>query len=79
MMPEMDGFEFLEHLRAHPAYVHVPVVVATAKMLTDEERRTLEKSTRRIIEKNSYSRAELLRLVEGHVTRILSEPPPPPR
>jgi PAS domain S-box-containing protein len=78
MMPEMDGFQFLEHLRAHPNYGDVPVVVATAKVLTEAERNTLQKSTRRIIEKNAYSRSELLKLVETQVTRILSEPPPPP-
>jgi CheY-like chemotaxis protein len=78
MMPEMDGFQFLEHLRTHPVYHSVPVVVATAKVLTERERGLLRQSTQRIIEKNAYSRSELLKIVEAQVTRILSEPPPPP-
>jgi CheY-like chemotaxis protein len=41
MMPEMDGFEFLAQLRRHPALRDVPVVVLTAKDLTDEDRRRL--------------------------------------
>jgi CheY-like chemotaxis protein len=78
MMPEMDGFQFLEHLRAHPTFHSTPVVVATAKVLTDAERKALKESTQRIIEKNAYSRSELLKIVERHVTRILSQPPPAP-
>ena len=34
MMPEMDGFEFLEQLHARPESASVPVVVITAKELT---------------------------------------------
>ncbi len=42
VMPEMDGFEFVEHLRANPAWQHIPVVVVTAKILTAEERARLD-------------------------------------
>src|SRR5262249_61913988 len=38
MMPEMDGFEFLTELRQHPEWQAIPVVVTTAKDLTEEDR-----------------------------------------
>ena len=41
MMPEMDGFEFLEKLRGRPDWRDIPVVVITAKDLTDEDRNRL--------------------------------------
>ncbi|MCZ6754525.1 MAG: GAF domain-containing protein [Gemmatimonadetes bacterium] len=51
MMPEMDGFEFLEAMRARDAWRHVPVVVITAKDLTDDDRRRLNGGVDRIVEK----------------------------
>jgi DNA-binding response OmpR family regulator len=30
-MPRMDGFEFLEHLRAMPQFKHTPVIVVTGR------------------------------------------------
>ena len=45
MMPEMDGFEFLERLRDDAKLRDVPVVVLTAKELTDEERAFLAERT----------------------------------
>src|SRR5262249_2894395 len=41
MMPEMDGFEFIEALRARPEWRGIPVVVLTAKELSPEDRRRL--------------------------------------
>ena len=38
MMPEMDGFEFLEKLRARPEWSDMPVVVITAKELSADDR-----------------------------------------
>jgi CheY-like chemotaxis protein len=38
MMPVMDGFDTLQHLREDPRTAAVPVVVLTAKDLTDEDR-----------------------------------------
>jgi signal transduction histidine kinase/DNA-binding response OmpR family regulator len=38
MMPVMDGFDTLQHLREDPRTATVPVVVLTAKDLTDEDR-----------------------------------------
>jgi CheY-like chemotaxis protein len=42
LMPEMDGFQFMEEIAARPAASNIPVVVVTAKDLTAEDRRRLE-------------------------------------
>ena len=49
MMPEMDGFEFLDTFNSRADWRHVPVVVITAKQLTAAERGLLAVCT--IIEK----------------------------
>jgi len=41
MMPEMDGFAFYKAFRARPECRGVPVVVLTAKDVTEEDRRRL--------------------------------------
>jgi CheY-like chemotaxis protein len=78
MMPEMDGFEFLAELRRHETAYAVPVVVVTAKELTDEDKRRLNGSVERILQKGSMSRdallAEVHRLVAGSVARREVEP-----
>jgi CheY-like chemotaxis protein len=51
MMPEMDGFEFLDTFNSHAEWRHVPVVVITAKQLTAAERGLLSGQARSIIEK----------------------------
>lgn len=35
-MPVMDGFTFLHQLRATPEHSNIPVVVATARVLSEE-------------------------------------------
>jgi len=60
MMPEMDGFEFLDALRRRPDGRGVPVIVITAKELTDEDRRRLNGGVERIVAKGAHSRDQLL-------------------
>ena len=70
MMPEMDGFEFLEELRRRPGGRAIPVVVMTAKDLTDEDRRRLNGGVEHVVQKGAHSRDDLLRelreLVAAH-------------
>ena len=70
MMPEMDGFEFLEALRTEEAWRAVPVIVITAKMLTEEDRRRLNGGVEAIVQKGGRAREDLLdeisRLVAAH-------------
>jgi signal transduction histidine kinase/CheY-like chemotaxis protein/HAMP domain-containing protein len=49
MMPEMDGFEFLDTFNSRADWRHVPVVVITAKQLTPAERGLL--AVRTVIKK----------------------------
>src|SRR5690554_6693291 len=51
MMPQMDGFEFLRRFRTIEAYRGVPVIVVTAKELTDEEKVRLRKDADEILTK----------------------------
>ena len=37
MMPEMDGITFLNHLRVNPAWRGIPVIVVTAKEMTEKD------------------------------------------
>jgi len=69
MMPEMDGFEFLDELRRHPQWQSVPVIVITSKELTEEDRMFLNGSlflsgyVRHVLQKGSFNRQELLESV----------------
>jgi PAS domain S-box-containing protein len=66
MMPQMDGFEFLTELRQHEQWRSIPVVVVTARDLSEEDRLFLNGSmllggcVKRILQKGSFSREELL-------------------
>jgi CheY-like chemotaxis protein/anti-sigma regulatory factor (Ser/Thr protein kinase) len=63
MMPEMDGFEFIAALRGRAEWHDIPVLVVTAKDLTDDDRARLTGGVKRIIPKGTYNREELLREV----------------
>lgn len=41
MMPAMDGFQLIDKLREDPRYHDTPVIVLSAKTLTDDERKRL--------------------------------------
>jgi CheY-like chemotaxis protein len=60
MMPELDGFGFMAELRWYEEWWSIPVVVLTAKALTEEDRRLLNGQVHRILQKGSFSRDELL-------------------
>jgi CheY-like chemotaxis protein len=53
MMPEMDGFTFLEELRLRPEARLVPVVILTAKELTAEDRDRLNGHVANVLRKGA--------------------------
>ena len=59
IMPEMDGFQFLTALREHGRWQDVPVVVITAKELTQADRDQLNGSVARVFMKDEVG-AEVL-------------------
>jgi CheY-like chemotaxis protein len=61
MMPEMDGFEFLAHLRNHAQWRTVPVLVATAVELSEEDLVRLNGQVVQVIRKIGQSPDALLR------------------
>jgi signal transduction histidine kinase/CheY-like chemotaxis protein len=69
MMPEMDGFEFMEHLRKRDGGRDIPVVVLTAKDLTEDDRRRLRGSVENVIQKG-----DRLDEVVKEVRRLLQRP-----
>jgi CheY-like chemotaxis protein len=60
MMPVMDGFEFVMRMRRMESAWTIPVVVVTAKDLTEEDRRRLSGGVMCLIEKAGLDREALL-------------------
>jgi CheY-like chemotaxis protein len=67
MMPQMDGFEFLSEMRKNGDWQNIPVVVVTAKTLTDDEHERLNGKVERVLQKAAYERDALLREVRDLV------------
>jgi CheY-like chemotaxis protein len=63
----MDGFSFMEELRARPAARGVPVIVITARDLTEEDRRRLNGEVARILQKGTTSLDDILAAVRSLV------------
>ncbi len=70
MMPVMDGFGFLAAMRARPEWEQIPVIVITAKDLSREDRSRLSGCVEEVLEKNAYTRDQLLKHVREAVASI---------
>ncbi len=68
-MPEMDGFEFLRQLPTQFPGRRIPVVVFTAKDLSDEQRRQLSEQAMRVLQKGATTMNDLLAQVRSVLGR----------
>jgi PAS domain S-box-containing protein len=60
MMPGMNGFEVIRHIRGNPALRDLPIFVMTAKNLTAEELKLLSSETQALIQKDGSWRQQVL-------------------
>ena len=60
MMPDVTGFDVVEALRAEEATRTIPIVVLTAKQLTDEDKNQLNGYVSGVFERKSLAGAELI-------------------
>ncbi len=65
MMPEMDGFAVLDELRSKPETANIPVIVATAKALTVDEKRRLQGQIQSLMLKGDFLNDEFLEEVRS--------------
>ena len=69
MMPEMDGFEFLDTFKRNSAWGNIPVIVITGMELTTTERARLLARVHQIIEKGVSNNVDIAAAVSGAVRR----------
>jgi threonine synthase len=60
MMPELDGFAVLDALRANQDTANIPVIVATAKELTPDEKSRLNGHIQSLMQKGDFLNDEFL-------------------
>jgi len=60
MMPEMDGMQFVAEMRTNEAWQHIPIIVVTAKTLTETDRNRLRGQVERIVQKAEYTPKHLV-------------------
>ncbi|MGC1971649.1 MAG: HAMP domain-containing protein, partial [Pseudolabrys sp.] len=75
-LPDMSGFEVLEHLRADAALSDVPVVVFTGRELSAEEDAQLHTMARSIVVKGVESPERLLDETALFLHRVVTDLPP---
>lgn len=68
MLPEMDGFEVLRHLRANQQSQEIPVLMLTAKGQREDRERALETGADLFITK-PFANAEVIAAVETLAAR----------
>ena len=77
MMPEMDGAEFVERLRANERTRSIPVLVITAKDITPQDRQRLSGGVQAIMQKGSMELsdvvAETRALLTARIRTVLAE------
>jgi len=69
MMPEMDGFEFAHTLQLSSEWRRIPVIVLTAKDLTESDRMRLNGYVEKIVQKGAWDRESLL----GEIRQLLTD------
>jgi threonine synthase len=60
MMPEMDGFSVMDALRKKPETAEIPIIVLTAKELTQSEKVRLQGQIQKLMQKGDFLTDDLL-------------------
>jgi signal transduction histidine kinase/DNA-binding response OmpR family regulator len=71
VLPEMNGFEFITRLRQNQSWKNIPIIVNSAKDLTQEEKGRLQGDVVKILKKGDVTCGELLqevRMVAGRAS-----------
>ena len=71
MMPEMDGFEFVQAVRGRKDLRDVPIIVLTAKDLTEEDKQRLTGCVTCILQKQTASPEDLQKELRAAFARHL--------
>ncbi len=69
MMPNTDGFEVLRSVRARPSLRDMPIIVVTAKDLSDEDRQRLADSAQGVILKQALRLEQLFQQIRDALAR----------
>jgi CheY-like chemotaxis protein len=76
LMPEMDGFQFIAELRAREEWLEIPVIVLTAKELSQEDLERLHTPhVQAVLRKGMVSKSDLVETVKELATRCLGRIP----
>ena len=67
----MDGFEVINQLRQREEWRDLPVIIVTAKDLTETDRQQLNGYVEKIIQKGSYQRQDLLQEVRQSLEQFI--------
>jgi len=67
MMPEMDGFNVISHLKEETVTAAIPIIVITAKSLSREEQQYLDGQINRLMTKGDLLDGDLLDEVERSI------------
>ncbi len=60
MMPDIDGFAVLDSVKSSPHTRHIPVIIVTAKEITEEDRARLQGKTAALFNKGMFTAEQLL-------------------
>ncbi len=60
IMPEMDGFELLKHVKQDAALKEIPVIILTAKSLTEEDVAFLKREAQALFQKDGSWKQDLM-------------------
>ncbi len=77
MMPEMDGFELVHRLKQDQQLCFIPVIILTAKNITNQDRQKLNGGVSKIFEKGSYQRSILFNEVSHLLEEAIARQPNP--
>ncbi len=74
MMPEVNGFEVVQQLRAHPEAREIPIMIYTGKDLTPADRQQLNSHVQAVNSKSSGKEQLLGELEKLRLVRLVRNP-----
>lgn len=69
MMPEMDGFQVLDALRSSETTRDIPVIILTARLLSDADLDRCNRGVASVLSKGVFSAEETLKHIESALSR----------